>query len=319
MAVTETRKLVRAYRIKRAIVCTVVWSQFWVHCGKAARDYAALCPLGWFSVGDGDSCEAPPSYTGPCSTFGAFAKNSKMKKKTEETCSVSWPSIDECSKDYEERCPQQWVEMENGLCGAPASYTGRCERSYSFINLNEREKRSWERRCDVTWPCQRLCNKDYDALCPEDWISSVGGACVASGEYTGPCLPKMGFADLTRDMKKQIEQQCELSFPCKQKCRTDYAARCPEGWFYLTSPRVCSPPDDYRGKCQGKRNMAEMNETDRKRFSVTCEVDWPCLAGQEELRHEEMALGRRTFMRSRITRGSGPIEPETGNILNREL
>lgn len=56
----------------------------------------------------------------------------------------------------------------------------------------------------------------------------------------------MGFADLTRDMKvnhqfraedsllhacniglpqRQLEQQCELRFPCRQKCAIDYGAR----------------------------------------------------------------------------------------------
>lgn len=35
------------------------------------------------------------------------------------------------------------------------------------VGFFQAEKQAWERRCDVTWPCQDLCHKDYDALCPE--------------------------------------------------------------------------------------------------------------------------------------------------------
>ncbi|PFH34550.1 cpw-wpc domain-containing protein [Besnoitia besnoiti] len=272
----------------RRLAWLVLWlawsSESCLDIAAAARDYSAACPKGWVPVGDGESCEAPPSYTGPCATFGLFAKQSRMKKKTEEMCNVSWPDIEECDKDYETRCPQHWVELEDSSCAAPASYTGRCERNYSFTRLNDKYVKE-------------------PAL-----------------PYTGPCLPKMGFAGLTRDMKKQLEKQCELSFPCVQRCPTNYRATCPQGWFYLAGPRVCVPPDDYSGKCQGRRSVTEMTETDKRRFSVSCEADWPCLPGTSPLLPEaQVALRRRARLRARRTRGSGPIEPETGTILSKRF
>lgn len=91
---------------------------------SCTHNYTFLCPQGWNDVGDAATCEAPPSYTGPCSTLGMFDREIEEKKLLEKKCLVHWPCLEECVRDYKALCPEGWTEIGEGKCSASSSYTG---------------------------------------------------------------------------------------------------------------------------------------------------------------------------------------------------
>ncbi|KAL8271354.1 hypothetical protein Esti_004688 [Eimeria stiedai] len=129
--------------------------------------------------------------------------------------------------------------LENGSCAASFSYTGdppqahsqlevssslftgRCDRVMSFARLSPDEKKLYERRCDMAWPCTPLCSPNYGASCPDVWgvVGDDQASCLAgpqifavhalpiSTQYTGPCLPNMSFRKMDKSMKVRISLQ----------------------------------------------------------------------------------------------------------------
>lgn len=58
-----------------------------------------------------------------------------------------------CEKDYWTACPEGWSQTQHGACMAPVGYM-KCE-AMAFLNTYlEADKRDFESRCDVCWPCK---------------------------------------------------------------------------------------------------------------------------------------------------------------------
>lgn len=291
--------------------------------GCAIKNFSTLCPDGWFETGDGKSCTAPPSYGGPCATYGIFKADRKRKQEIEKICKVAWPCLEECEKDYDIQCPKNWHESTKGICVATSSYAGHCDRVYNFASFSVDQKKALERRCDVSWRCLPKCNRDYNASCPEGWGligEPADEICLALDTYTGPCVRRMSFSGLSKEMKISMEKKCDFQFPCSGTCSRDFAVQCPKKWFYLSEKKQCQAPDDYRGACQGKHDIADTTELEKRRFSLKCEVDWPCVEGELE-EAPKTPKASRSSIRGRsgvLAPEEGPVDPETGSLYEYE-
>ena len=58
-----------------------------------------------------------------------------------------------CEKDYAAVCPDRWSQMGQGACMAPAGYL-KCEALGFLSTYSEVDKRDFESRCGVCWPCK---------------------------------------------------------------------------------------------------------------------------------------------------------------------
>eukprot|EP00388_Colpodella_angusta_P007552 GDKJ01021279.1.p1 GENE.GDKJ01021279.1~~GDKJ01021279.1.p1 ORF type:complete len:1269 (+),score=238.56 GDKJ01021279.1:265-3807(+) len=78
-----------------------------------------------------------------------------------------------------------------------------------------------------------LCEKDFLAICPVDWIP-FKGYCYAPPGYLGKCSRVQSFAGLSSRWDRiGWAEECEADWPCV-KCQHDYESYpCPMGWHLL--------------------------------------------------------------------------------------
>lgn len=135
---------------------------------ECARDYRDLCPLGWSDLGDGMSCESPPSMFGnePCRKVKFGQLSPLEKSQVAFQCGESvYPCLNECKyKDYSSVCPEGWTKerLDKEVCIAPSEYSLPCVHRYDFKNHSVKLKKKFEALCKVQWPCtvQSTQNKD---------------------------------------------------------------------------------------------------------------------------------------------------------------
>ncbi|CAK9015154.1 Hypothetical protein SCF082_LOCUS12643, partial [Durusdinium trenchii] len=97
---------------------------------SCSPDYTQ-CPRGWLRKGN--VCQKVPGVKDEgngCATRYAFgALSVEQKQALARSCGWTFPcQPDDCELNFEEPCPNSWAERAAGLCGAPASYVGHCER-----------------------------------------------------------------------------------------------------------------------------------------------------------------------------------------------
>mmetsp|Transcript_61264 Transcript_61264/g.189853 ORF Transcript_61264/g.189853 Transcript_61264/m.189853 type:complete len:146 (-) Transcript_61264:135-572(-) len=70
-------------------------------------------------------------------------------------CRAAWPCTLPCRKDFSV-CPQGWTHEGDGLCVAPAEYSGGCSSATDFAALPLQERAHWAAVCNAPWPCISL-------------------------------------------------------------------------------------------------------------------------------------------------------------------
>jgi CPW-WPC domain-containing protein len=132
---------------------------FQPHDIECARDYSQLCPPRWADLGDGETCEGPPSMfeNEECRTvkFGGMTpvEKSEAAFKCGET---KFPCLDECLvREYDETCPERWTPVPGtSKCVAPPDYVKPCIKVYDFQDHKPHLKRKFEEICKVNWKCK---------------------------------------------------------------------------------------------------------------------------------------------------------------------
>merc|ERR1719181_6615 len=67
----------------------------------------------------------------------------------------------------------------------------------------------------MKWPCRMDCTPNYDADCPEEWISDRRrGTCVAPAAYAGDCAYEINVADWGLNEKEAFAAACAAPYPC---------------------------------------------------------------------------------------------------------
>ena len=190
------------------------------------RDYDAPCPSGWLDRGDGDACDAPVSYEGPCGGtlhFGGLAAHEKMD--IANSCGVMFASVGACARDFFAPCPTGWRLGSSNVCNAPVDYAGPCVRRKVFSSMVAADRAWFENMCGVQWPCRAswasslrpsapdACDEDFSKPCPRTW-ADVDGVCLAPAAYDGPCSVVWAAAGYTSEEKRVVSRDCGAPWPC---------------------------------------------------------------------------------------------------------
>jgi CPW-WPC domain-containing protein len=79
------------------------------------------------------------------------------KQELSQRCNVTWPCLQPCLQDFHAPCPEQWheVELNPGVCVAPATYTGTCDFIADIGVMSPAQKRAFASQCSINFPCAR--------------------------------------------------------------------------------------------------------------------------------------------------------------------
>ncbi|CEM03364.1 unnamed protein product [Vitrella brassicaformis CCMP3155] len=289
------------------------------------HDYTQLCPQGWIDIGGG-KCRAPAAYMARCSREFTFALlNEVQKQHWSASCSVHWPCVSECERDYLANCPMGWTDLMNGTCVAPPSYT-KCKSEEPLALLKPALKMAFAKRCDVLYPCKSTCDKDYSFVCPRNWpLADDLASCKPPPSYFGECGDENYdlFAATVED-KKEFESKCGVQWPCKLTCSRDYTSKCPVGWSIGADGISCHAPSSYRGRCARAVSFASVEE--KRAFASKCaDVFWPC-EHEAALQHMmvkpvAVEVTPSGFLLPRVRSvaenviGGGPVRSDTGQFV----
>jgi len=188
---------------------------------------------------------------------------------------------DTCEQDFKSSCPVGWVDLGDGVCNAPVMYGGKCNTDVKMVDEAFREE--FGTRCDVRWPCTKLCKEDFRQTCPTGW-ATIDGICTASAAYSGPCVPFAHLADASEEEKKSYAGQCEVDF-CEraavrrvEDCEFDDAYDCPIGWAQIGSRTGYCHGIQYQGPCRSLVSIMSLDAIGKKLFMEKCGVRWQCKA-----------------------------------------
>ncbi|CBZ55956.1 putative plasmodium falciparum CPW-WPC domain-containing protein [Neospora caninum Liverpool] len=135
-----------------------------------------------------------------------------------------------------------------GKCRAPEGYVGPCGPVESIGNLDSETKQLFEKKCNVLFPCERKCRRDYSFACPASWKNVALEKCSPGGSYAGPCREEVDFSSRTLQDKMAFEEKCLADWPCvEEKCERDFTAPCPLEW--AEAHKACMAPVWVYGQC----------------------------------------------------------------------
>ncbi|CAD2098400.1 CPW-WPC family protein [Plasmodium vinckei brucechwatti] len=242
-----------------------------------SRNYRKKCPLNWkISESNNEYCYAPDSYIGPCEKYISNDIDIGEKKQIEKKCLLFWECEKNCIQDFENSiCPLDWILSDDEYCISPDNYKGSCLNKIKFIDMPNKEKSIYSNLCDIKWPCKEKCEHDYFDLCPDGWIETNDGYCLATN-YNGTCQRKMNFKDLDKAMKQIYEQKCQFNYPCINSCEKNYDDLCPKSWI-IFNENECAPSKYYNGNCKENYIFKNKNIEEKKNFEKLCNVSYPCL------------------------------------------
>jgi len=268
----------RLFRTLVAVCCHFLFcpAAFAVICGDYNWD--APCPKGWTVISD--ICQAPLSYQGPCAMRASVGTTLSHKREFANACKVTWLCVDSCEQDYTGACPAGWTESGNGACDAPLMYSGRCKAHAQM--WGDEFKEEFGARCDLRWPCKKMCEEDFRQPCPTAWVL-IDGICVATTTYSGPCVPFAQLGNLTEKDKQAFGERCAADF-CKRtvstlgdhECEINEATACPIGWKHIGSLEGFCHDAQYQGPCRPLISTRDLNAIGKRNFGTQCGVQWSC-------------------------------------------
>ena len=178
------------------------------------RNWKAPCPTGWLQVGN-SHCSAPASYTGGCPRMQSFEGHSLAARlKFADDCDAQWPCATACVSGTDfDNCPTGWADVGDGYCSSPGAT--KCLPSYKFSAMSIAQKEEFSFVCGFEWPCHSACTEDYQASCPEGWMS-VGDECMGPSTYAGECDFSFTTKGMSAAQKQALAESCGVRFPCSK-------------------------------------------------------------------------------------------------------
>ena len=124
------------------------------------HDYSSDCPEHFVSIGSilGGStsyCASDSTYAGPCDSdvFNFAAYSPTAKARWSSMCLTNWP-CNECERDFQSPCPQEWRRATGARkCAPPSHYAGPCSGTVDFAFYNRAMLSEWSSRCGAYWEC----------------------------------------------------------------------------------------------------------------------------------------------------------------------
>lgn len=128
-----------------------------------------------------------------------------------------------------------------------------------------------------------LCERRWEAQCPDGWAVAGNSQCVAPAAYGGACKRVQVFVGKTVAEKQQIAEECKSPWPCQDDCLEgrDYSELCPEGWTD-DGGGFCEAPVNFDTDCATSYDFAEMDIKTKEELSQTCGFKWKCKASCEQ-------------------------------------
>lgn len=122
-----------------------------------------------------------------------------------------------------------------------------------------------------------LCERRWDAKCPDGWSSTGSDQCIAPAGYGGACKKVQTFVGKTAAEKQRIAEECKAPWPCVDACLQgrDYDNLCPEGWSD-SGDGFCDAPASFQTKCATSYDFAEMSLQFKQELAQTCGFNWKC-------------------------------------------
>jgi CPW-WPC domain-containing protein len=183
-----------------------------------------------------------------------------------------------CSRDWAQICPDGWRLVDEMTCSAPASYQGACG-TIQKIEASVAAKTRFVDTCKAPWPCKEaeVCaeGRDYEA-CPAGWTLLKDGFCRRASTAPSQCPGLYNFAAMDIVQKQELALVCGLIWNCRESCKRDFSATCPEGWDEISG--LCIAPPTYAGLCGYSLNTSTLDEVQKQIFASKCAVQFPCIA-----------------------------------------
>ncbi|SCN12234.1 CPW-WPC family protein, putative [Plasmodium malariae] len=283
---------------------------FWKCDNNCIQDFEnSTCPLDWVIM-DEEYCIAPDNYVGNCLNKINFLNMSNKEKSIySNLCDIKWPCKEKCEHDYSVLCPDRWIEGNNGYCFPTNSYNGNCKGKIYLKHLNKIMKQTYEQKCQFSYPCINSCEKNYDDLCPNSWLSINENECAPSEYYNGNCKENYIFKNKNQEEKKLFEKLCDVSYSCIKKCKRDYSFNCPIGWKETLS--FCLAPISYKHSCN-KMMKKNMNVQEKTEISKKCNVFWPCSNYEILLKN---LINSNISEEDYLSVVNGPVDNVTGSVI----
>ncbi|CRH02774.1 CPW-WPC family protein, putative [Plasmodium relictum] len=255
-------------KYKFSIECHVSWPCT----GTCIEDFSKECPYEW--ILNKDICEAPKSYKGKCVKKKKFSNFSEAEKKIwSDECNINWPCYDK-NYDFNILCPINWkMNPDHKSCLAPVSYIGPCVNILYLFDLNEKEKLSLGRKCNIEWPTHVKKELDLNSLCPIGWkISDLENiVCNAPLSYNGPCGKKISFENFSKEEKLEFSQKCDVQWALLDEKLQNFDLPCPYNWVLVEKEEnICISPVEYQGPCENIFSFKNYTKEMKSAWSSSC-------------------------------------------------
>ncbi|CRG96984.1 CPW-WPC family protein, putative [Plasmodium gallinaceum] len=255
-------------KYKFSIECNVSWPCV----GNCIEDFSKICPDKW--ILNKDICEASENYNGKCVKKKSFSNYSEAEKKIwGDECNVNWPCYDK-NYDFNVSCPINWkLNPDHKSCSSPDSYIGPCANILYLYDLNEKEKLSLRRKCNIEWPIHTKNEFDLNSLCPIGWkISDTEHVtCNAPLSYNGPCEKKISFEYFSKEEKYEFSQKCDIQWPLLDEKFQNFDLPCPYNWVLVDKEEnICVSPIEYQGPCENIFSFKNYTKEMKSAWSFSC-------------------------------------------------
>lgn len=122
-----------------------------------------------------------------------------------------------------------------------------------------------------------LCERRWDAKCPDGWALSGNAQCVAPAAYGGACKRVQSFEGKSIGEKQQIAEDCKAPWPCNDDCAEgrDYTELCPQGWK-ASGGGFCEASEEHNSECATSYDFGEMDVKTKAELAQTCGFNWRC-------------------------------------------
>ena len=119
-----------------------------------------------------------------------------------------------------------------------------------------------------------LCQRNWEAHCPDGWRFVEQGQCEAPPFYAGGCAVVQSFDGVAVHERATFAAKCEAVWPCADGCAEgrDYDG-CPLQWLD-SGDGMCSSPGP--AACGSDYKFTLMSVMQKQELAIACKFEWPC-------------------------------------------
>lgn len=273
----------------------------------------AKCPFGWEFDANTSLCLAPSSYNGPCQLRMDFSDYSEFAKGIWSViCGADFLILDKEPKEIPKYSDVMYtdgpiepnfkiVKKRNASLDNPSislmnkqlnallklrnrkndeHFTSTLEYSIKKLERKIRDKQTIAAPMFLQLESE-TCTRDPD-LCPYNW-DTFPKICVAPTSYRK--LFRGCFTTINKG--QEVDEECQLSYPCKM-CQEDFTRQsCPLGWKFVKEVdgkiirTICKAPIGLEGyrytECGSSVDFTNISPSYKRHWTFICGTKFPCM------------------------------------------